>query len=104
MSNDDVQAAIARWWERSRPVVLERIGDLEETASALAAGGVAPARVEQARAEAHKLAGSLGTFGFPRGSEIARELEQELERGGRNPELLADLLAQLRAVVEASGA
>lgn len=102
MSEDDVQAAIARWWRQSRPVVLERIGDLEETAGALAEGRASPARVEQARAEAHKLAGSLGTFGLPRGSEIARELEQELERGGRNPELLADLLAQLRAVVEAS--
>jgi HPt (histidine-containing phosphotransfer) domain-containing protein len=82
--------------------VLERIGNLEQTAGALAAGSLAPSKVEQARGEAHKLVGSLGTFGLPRGSEIAREVEQELERGGRNPELLADLLAQLRAEVEAS--
>jgi HPt (histidine-containing phosphotransfer) domain-containing protein len=102
VSDDDVQAAIARWWQRSRPVVLERIGELEGTAEALTAGSVAPERLELARSETHKLVGSLGTFGLPRGSEIARELEQEFESGGRNPELLADLLAQLRAVVEAS--
>ena len=75
---DDIHAAIARLWERSRPVVLERVAALQETATALAAGPVAE-DVHDARAEAHKLAGSLGTFGVAQGSELARGIEQELE-------------------------
>jgi DNA-binding response OmpR family regulator/HPt (histidine-containing phosphotransfer) domain-containing protein len=33
----------------------------------------------QAHAEAHKLAGTLGSFGFPEGSEIAKEIEAILQ-------------------------
>lgn len=100
--SDDIQAAIIRLWKRSRPIVLERIGTLEETTSGLAAGRREPGEIEQARVDAHKLVGSLGTFGLPLGSELAREVEEELQCGGRDPARLAALLAQLRAVVEAS--
>jgi HPt (histidine-containing phosphotransfer) domain-containing protein len=100
--SDDVLAAIARLWVQSRPVVLERIDELQETARGLSEGRMTAQELEGARTEAHKLAGSLGTFGLPRGSELARDVEQELETGGRNPALLSDLLAQLRAVVDES--
>jgi HPt (histidine-containing phosphotransfer) domain-containing protein len=100
--SDDVHDAIARLWQRSRPVVLERIGSLERTAMALAAGSVEPGALEAARTEAHKLAGSLGTFGVAHGSELARGVEQELEAGGPDPPRLRNLVSQLRAVVEAA--
>ena len=100
--SDDLQAAILRQWKQSRPMVLERIRALQEAAGALAAQRLEPHEIEAARSDAHKLVGSLGTFGLPRGSELARHVEQELEAGGPDPTLLADLLAQLRAVVEAS--
>jgi len=99
--SDDVQAAVVRLWRRSRPVVLERIAALEEAATALAAGRLEPHEVEQSRAEAHKLVGSLGTFGVPRGSELARGVEHELAGSGQDAGLIADLLARLRAAVEA---
>jgi HPt (histidine-containing phosphotransfer) domain-containing protein len=100
--SDDVQAAVARLWQRSRPIVLQRVGALQDTATALAAGRLDAEAVGAARSEAHKLVGSLGTFGVPRGSELARCVEHELEAGGRDAARLADLTAQLRAVVEAA--
>lgn len=102
MVSDDLQAAIVRLWKQSRPIVLGRIDGIQETASRLAAGRLEPHEIENARAEAHKLVGSLGTFGIPRGSELAWGVEQELEGGDCDPARLADLLVQLRAVVEAS--
>ena len=101
--SEDVQAAITRLWARSRPVVLERIAALQVTAAELAAGRLDPQEVEDARADAHKLVGSLGTFGIPQGSDLARGVERELEGGGGDPARLSDLLVQLRQVVEASG-
>ena len=101
--SEDVQAAITRLWARSRPVVLERIAALQVTAAQLAAGRLESDQIEDARADAHKLVGSLGTFGIPQGSDLARGVERELEGGGGDPARLTDLLAQLRQVVEASG-
>jgi len=101
--SEDVQAAITRLWARSRPVVLERIAALQVTAAELAAGRLDSDAVEDARADAHKLVGSLGTFGIPRGSDLARGVERELEGGGGDPARLSDLLVQLRQVVEGSG-
>lgn len=37
-----------------------------------------PEQQKKAKEESHRLAGSLGTFGYPRGSQIAREIEQML--------------------------
>lgn len=97
----DVQAAIARLWRESRPLVLKRAGALEQTAAALAAGPVPPARVEAARVSAHKLAGSLGSFGLAAGSELAAAIERELQDGAPDPSRLSQLAAQLCAAVRA---
>jgi HPt (histidine-containing phosphotransfer) domain-containing protein len=75
-SLDDALAAI---WERSRPFITERLETIEATAAALASGTLGEdARREGVRA-AHQLTGSLGTFGIPEGSDIARELEAQFE-------------------------
>jgi HPt (histidine-containing phosphotransfer) domain-containing protein len=49
--------------------------------------------------EAHKLAGSLGMFGFPTGSELARELELMLEGDAPIGDDFAELVARLAAVL-----
>lgn len=51
---------------------------------------------------AHKLAGSLGSFGLARGSQLARELERRFGPGGNlgNVWEIAQLVAELRAVIE----
>ena len=82
-------------WERKRPLMLQRLTVLDQAAEAAAKGDLS-SLCQQALNEAHKLAGSLGVFGFPRGTEIARELEQELERGTLEPEQILLLTKQLR--------
>jgi HPt (histidine-containing phosphotransfer) domain-containing protein len=75
-SLDDALAAI---WDRSKPLIEERLATVRAAAAAVAAGTLdEPTRREGLRA-AHQLAGSLGTFGIPEGSDAARELEGQLD-------------------------
>jgi HPt (histidine-containing phosphotransfer) domain-containing protein len=83
-------------WQRKRPLMLQRLTVLDRAAEAAQNGGLGVALCEEAAGEAHKLAGSLGTFGFPRGTEIARELELGLEGGTIRPEHMKELTRQLR--------
>jgi diguanylate cyclase (GGDEF)-like protein len=56
-----------------------------------------------ARAEAHRLIGSLGSFGLPEGSEIARQLEQLLQAeslGQNEARRLGELVGRLKQAVE----
>lgn len=70
------EAALAGIWARFRDSTLARIDVLESAALSLLEGKLNPDDQRAAEREAHKLAGSSGTFGFPRSSRIARELEQ----------------------------
>jgi HPt (histidine-containing phosphotransfer) domain-containing protein len=88
---DDALAAI---WERSRPVVAQRV---ESVAAAAADPSDAAARAEGLRA-AHQLAGSLGTFGLHEPGEVARAIEHELE-GPAEAARLGELSARLRALL-----
>src|SRR5688572_3766200 len=53
----------------------QRVTTLEVAVAAIAAGRLDHALREGAERDAHKLAGSLGTFGLVRGTALARELE-----------------------------
>ena len=72
-------AAVAAAWEESRPRIMGRVAALAAAAAAERDGGLDAATRRDAEAEAHKLAGSLGMFGFPLGSELAHEIEVRLE-------------------------
>lgn len=80
MSDGDEQtrALLASIWAKRRGDVLDRVALIEAALVNDAPTDVE--RVEAAR-QAHMLAGSAGTFGFPRGSELAREIEHALESG-----------------------
>lgn len=99
-----IHAAIARVWESSRAIVLERVTVIEQAAAALATGTIAPEQLEDARRAAHNLAGTLGTFGLDRGSALAHDLE--LRFGGTSSQLDADdlvrLATELRATVNSA--
>jgi two-component system alkaline phosphatase synthesis response regulator PhoP len=55
-----------------------RVATLEQALVALAAGCLDDELRLVAKREAHKLVGSLGTFGLTRGTDLAREVEQGL--------------------------
>ena len=79
---NELDAALSAIFERSRPILRERLALVE-------AGG------PEAVGAAHKLAGSLGTFGLWEGSEVSREIEQEL-LGDADPGRVGALTARLR--------
>jgi diguanylate cyclase (GGDEF)-like protein len=68
---------------------------LEQAAQALSAGTLDDALRQRAEREAHKLTGSLGTFGFARGSQLAWELEQALRTGVPLEQTEASRLSEL---------
>lgn len=55
-----------------------QVATLEEAVAAIVAGTLDEDLRAAAERDAHKLAGSLGSFGMERGSELALQLEQSL--------------------------
>ena len=90
------QTLISARWERKRPLMMRRLTVLDRAAEAASHGELEGTLCQEALREAHKLAGSLGTFGFPEGTEIARRLEAGLEFGTLPPEQMRELTQQLR--------
>ncbi|MBH8565226.1 response regulator [Nostoc sp. CENA67] len=70
--------AIAEIWRRFSGRIDEQVKQLEQ-AAALTQKAFNSEVKAQALREAHTLAGSLGTFGLPEGSKIARKIEQLLK-------------------------
>ena len=66
---------VQKVWERCVLKFSNRVAVLEQATTALLQGTLADELRHKARQEAHKLAGSLGMFGFE-GSRLAREIEQ----------------------------
>lgn len=73
-----VSAMLDELWLKFRPQIEERLSVLQEAAAALAQGNLPPELREEAHNTAHKLAGSLGTFGLDQGTALAREAENLL--------------------------
>jgi diguanylate cyclase (GGDEF)-like protein len=90
-----VLAAVAQIWERSKETIFGRVAVLEQAIRTLSAGILDDALRQRAEQEAHKLTGSLGTFGFAQGSRLARELEQALRTGGPFDQVEAARLSAL---------
>jgi HPt (histidine-containing phosphotransfer) domain-containing protein len=99
-----ISAALDRMWVQFLPQMRERMDILACTAEAFAAGLLSADGQEAAYAAAHKLAGSLGTFGLARGTDLARELEIIYSRqNDPEPELaarLSSITAELRTILE----
>ncbi len=91
---------LASLWEHNLPLLHERFAQLEQAVVAARAGTLAPLHREEAADTAHKLAGSLGMFGYPEGTEFARRIEQRLEGAGPVDVLrFAEDVAAMRATV-----
>ncbi len=77
--------AVAAVWGRRRDQVMGRVGVLVRAAASLRESA-APEVTAKAKDEAHRLAGSLGSFGFDEGSDIAAEIEELLSQAPGGPE------------------
>jgi diguanylate cyclase (GGDEF)-like protein len=74
-AEEQLATELANIWERTKESTLNRIQDLASIVETLITGSFMPAHQEKAVHLAHKLTGSLGTFGFDQGSVWAKELE-----------------------------
>ncbi len=70
-----VNTSIAQILEKYRPRLNEQIALIQRSHSALADGELTEELQKRAIQEAHKLAGSLGPFGYLEGSNLARKIE-----------------------------
>jgi hypothetical protein len=76
------KAAVAAMWEEARPRIMDRVAVLRAAAAAALDGGLDATPRREAEGEAHKLAGSLGMFGFGEGGDVAREIEELIDGDG----------------------
>ena len=74
-TNDATRKLLAQLWEKNLPVLRERLNLLETVATEGDSLTLSTERRRQAAQTAHKLAGSLGMFGYPEGTALARKLE-----------------------------
>lgn len=74
-----LNVSVQEIWERTKPANLDRVVVLEQLLEALETGEVDPALYQQGIQNAHKLAGSLGMFGFEHGTTLARQMETTLQ-------------------------
>jgi HPt (histidine-containing phosphotransfer) domain-containing protein len=92
-------ALLKALWEKNLPVLRERLRVLERAAEAASAGTLSEELRVEAAGVAHKLAGSLGMFGYPEGTRVARELEVALSSEQVDPAPVGELVAKLREVL-----
>lgn len=93
----DLGDYVAGLWERLRPRVETRLDALEGAVDQVVAGTADGETHSSARDEAHRLAGSLGSYGFPGASAAARELELLLEREPVDAAAVQAALGRLRS-------
>jgi HPt (histidine-containing phosphotransfer) domain-containing protein len=102
-AEDKTAALLAALWVRNRPMVEERLAVLDRAAAAAAGGALGEELRAEAAGNAHKLAGSLGMYGFDEGTRVARELEVLLGVATPDAARLGELIAELRAAIFPAG-
>ena len=80
--NDDkeLKAAVYALWRRFHQTMLGRLDLIDQACKGTSEYPLGREQRLEARDAAHKLAGSLGTFGLSEGSRLASQLEGILER------------------------
>jgi HPt (histidine-containing phosphotransfer) domain-containing protein len=97
---ESAKKMLAALWERNLPMLRDRLAQLDAAADAAATGKLTPELRHDASSTAHKLAGSLGMFGYQRGTEFARKMEVLLNEPGPADALsLRELADSLRESV-----
>lgn len=96
----DPTELLSRIWLQNLPLMRDRVAFLEAAAAEALGGTLSPTRRTEASDIAHKLAGSLGMFGYPAGTDVARIMEQRLEaKQPLDGAEFVSLASQLRAAL-----
>ena len=100
--NDEskIDALLVDLWERGLPLLRERLNLLDRAAAAAETGDLSEDLRVEAGGIAHKFAGSLGMFGYDRGTEIARQIEQMLSEPPAAWARLSELVRELRETLQ----
>ena len=94
-----LDAVVADIWERTKSVSFERVRFLAQAVELLRSSNFDESLWQKASQTAHKLAGSLGTFGFEEASRLAHQLE-ELFESGLKPQPTLALPQQQQVLVQ----
>ncbi len=87
--NDKIDDLLLQLWQKNLPTIRQRLDLLDQLGSAAVSGSLEePARIEALNI-AHKLAGSLGMYGYQQGTEVASKMERILK--SPTPETLITL-------------
>jgi DNA-binding response OmpR family regulator/HPt (histidine-containing phosphotransfer) domain-containing protein len=76
-----VDGVMVELWERFKASFSDQLDLLEQMVGALQAGTLTTDLQQEAKQTVHKLVGSLGVYGFPHGSVLARQIEDLLHPG-----------------------
>ncbi len=79
MRTQQTKVALTQLWEKVKVQSSDKVAVLEQASTALLLNNLESELRQKAQQAAHKLAGSLGIFGFALGSTQAREIEQMLQ-------------------------
>jgi HPt (histidine-containing phosphotransfer) domain-containing protein len=103
-TDNKLTATVFALWTRFQEMMFGRLSLIERAISAASNNSLNDEQRGEALSAAHKLTGSLGTFGLGEGSQIAAQLEAILERtaplGPEEFRRLADLGKMLRQEME----
>ncbi|WP_373525109.1 response regulator, partial [Nostoc sp.] len=96
--------ALTGIWERFNPRISDQVAVLEQAVAAVSKNTFSQKLRTEAEQEAHTLAGSLGTFGFSKGSQLAKKIEHLLQTGlsagTKEVKLFQKLVTALRQEIE----
>lgn len=102
--DNQLNTAVFALWGRFREMMFERLKSIEMASGAALNNSMTDAQRGEALNAAHKLAGSLGTFGLGEGSKLASKLELMLEGaellGSEQSRHLGELAKMLRKEME----
>lgn len=99
----NVMAIVAAMWEKFKTTMTDRIALLEQATTDLVKGTPDPELWQQAKVEAHRLIGALGSYGLIDGSQVARQIEALLQTdlpiAPDQVQQLEQLIATLKQIV-----
>src|SRR5271163_2924623 len=86
---DQIDTVLAPLWQKNLPPLRQRLDLIDQFASAASTGNLPEDTRVEALGIAHKLAGSLGMYGYQQGTEVASKMERILK--SPTPETLLTL-------------